>query len=1012
MDNEQDQVPDLWTLASHISTPAEADTFFYRLRHEAKSSDVIGARALLHTGIGNLMERTKFDSEQGGEIIEKHILPRCFEQDALLSPELLDSRGARDILSNWLEQYSDAVRIPLRARILHQIAAVLDTTPSIAAIATLGAVGVRSPWTERILRRFIAKGGPLADAAIGSLGALSPSKALKLRLITMVLKRDPHGLTTNFDYAIQELASPKFIPMLRARALRDREDAWRTSFLLGRISDRAPGDPKLQTRVWKVFEAALNKSAKMRRQWLSMGNTIANCNTGSVVRTLLQSIEKPEPGSHTIANHFRDCFRPEQLTGWRPKNKTILKAALAKYATLPGSLTRSITVEDYRRRSAWETAFCAGISDISDWLFGADPNSPIAVADTLTYSSFVVLTNWPFFVTRLVTEQIDVGKGVDPWLSARLAAMKMLAATESLEALDILSVCGVMGAGAPLRSTSELIGDLVERLSLGHLATVLERLFGICEDRSLGGNRMLGIVGLQRLAAADLMPSESVDRVLSLAHDDSLPHYAMAAVIWTTARFKITKTRATVVERLVHYVRDLETPEEVRFQSLQALIHLDIWEDHQHAILRALGLHPDTARIDASHVRSYRGWQAYALGLLARRAPDMFLDAAKQVLDDGDGQAVHLLLAALDTGESAQEDVLVELGRSAIRRSIRVLALSFGETDNFAMIARLVPSDFLRVRWEELWGDWMPQVRSALADALRQISNPDGNGATRIFGLLEGLLSDSTYAVRRSAARVYSRIDSDQLFRLCKRWMRSGETDLRIRCAECAEWLQVDDHKILDNTILRTLLEDPEPSVRIVAKRSLAGLRTREWRAVALDKVVSGGRDHSQQWVSNSYCYGRALVSLGDDETIKSLQKLGGDWSTPVNVRNWLRNLTEDVTNHWREVIQKWPEPLLAWSGQIEELPAEFSVDGHRFKSTISLWLRRQENPTDSTSWGGGFALSSLEERMQIVLEPRLEPARLTIDGRQPVRIWFDGSRDGGLFFVGTGPYPHPLDAG
>jgi len=137
---------------------------------------------------------------------------------------------------------------------------------------------------------------------------------------------------------------------------------------------------------------------------------------------------------------------------------------------------------------------------------------------------------------------------------------------------------------------------------------------------------------------------------------------------------------------------------------------------------------------------------------------------------------------------------------------------------------------------------------------------------------------------------------------------------------------------------------------------------------------------------------------------------MGRDRSVAISVRNWLKKLAKDVESHWREIAQKWPEQMPAWSGQIEEIDCEFSVDDYRLTSRISLWLRRQEDPTDASSWGGGFSMPSLGDRMRLLLQPKLEPAWLTIRGRKPARIWLSGSSDEGVFFLGTGPYPSSAD--
>jgi hypothetical protein len=339
-----------------------------------------------------------------------------------------------------------------------------------------------------------------------------------------------------------------------------------------------------------------------------------------------------------------------------------------------------------------------------------------------------------------------------------------------------------------------------------------------------------------------------------------------------------------------------------------------------------------------------------------------------------------------------------------------VLGLSFGETDNFEIIARLAPKEFLSAGWEDLWGDWMPQVRCALADSLQRVPSPDDSDKDRIFKLLKGLLSDSVYLVRRSASRTYSRVDLAKLLELCRKWMRSGQTELRIRSAECAQWLPVDNSESTDNAVVRDLLKDPEPSVRTAAKRSASELRAREWRAFALAQVRSVDYGNTET-ISTIYPYGRALASLGDDETVTAIKEMRGDRNIPVNVKNWLAKLAEDTAQHWKEATQQWPEALPAWSGQIEVLEKGFDIDDRHFTTRISLWQRRQEEPADWISWGGGFLIPLLSERIGMILAPKSEPLSLGIEGRQPARVLFGSvSSDGLISFVGTGPYPNPIE--
>ena len=644
MDYEDKESLDLWTLASQVSTTIDADIFFTRIMLETKLDPEPGTRSLLNTGLQTLMENTRTDAAQGEEIINKHILPLCLGQSAVISSILLNQSGACEILSNWLQQYPDESRIPLRAAVLRRVLESLEVNPSVASIRTLAAVGLRSRWIENILAPFVDYEGPLSNAAIDALCALRPRKSLRFRLIRIVLQRDPTGLSTEYDFAIQTLASPKFIPSLSQRLFRNSPGAWRTAFLLGRIADAVPGDRTVQNRVFRVFQTDLEANKRV----ISVGNTISNCNTARAVRVLLAHLEQPGFKLHLLMDHLKDCVRPEQLKGWHTAAKAEVKAKLATYATLSGGDTRSMTIEDHMRRSAWELALCSGITDVQDWLSHTNESSPFDVSETFAYSSFLIPQKWSPLMIRLATEKVGV-QSDNQWLFARMAAGQAIAATEKVEALKILVDCGMTGNGAPLRSTTELVGDLVERLAQHSLDEVVAYLLYVCEDHGRGSGRMSAIVGLQRLAALNLIPQGNLDRILSLAEDDSLPEYATAAVIWVIASFQAANNSVAFTERLIRYLEDSSSSGDLKFQSLQALIHLEIWGERSQTILRALGISSSGSRIGEQELRNYQGWQSYGLGLLVPKNPEMFHEAAKQLLENGQGQAVHLLLQALAT---------------------------------------------------------------------------------------------------------------------------------------------------------------------------------------------------------------------------------------------------------------------------------------------------------------------------------------------------------------------------
>jgi len=174
-----------------------------------------------------------------------------------------------------------------------------------------------------------------------------------------------------------------------------------------------------------------------------------------------------------------------------------------------------------------------------------------------------------------------------------------------------------------------------------------------------------------------------------------------------------------------------------------------------------------------------------------------------------------------------------------------------------------------------------------------------------------------------------------------------------------------------------------------------------------LNSVISGDRTDGDRWLAESYASGRALTTVGDEEAIRAIKDLCTQPDVPFNVQNWCRALAEDLEKHWREVARDWPEPWLPWSGQLEDSDARLTVGGKSFLTRLSLWYQRQEDPTDTVSWGGGFTAPSAFELMNYFMEERIEPIPLAIEGRRSSEIWLNAAgTDGYVSFVGMGPYP------
>jgi len=1010
-------IAEIWTVAKSLSGLVEVDAFFRDFPESIRNHELpdASAKAALNQAIQTAMEVTIDDANFAWEVISRHILPVCLERSsAPIPPQIASPHDFRDYLSRWIEQYPDGQRVPLRSRILGETLESLRLEPTLAAIWTILVIGLRSPAVEDALRRLVKRRDEIGNAAIGCFAALSPAEDIRNVLVNLVLRRLANGSSNSFGLALQELASSHLIPALVRQMPGDTFEQMRFVGYLGRIAERAPNNRALQAKVWRVLKKWINDGGQLRHAVLFTGHGIASCNTPEVMTSLTKLLEVPNANLFLVFSRLRDCIKPEQLLGWRAVDQARLTTALTPVATQSGGgQSASRTVESHHRSLAWEVALCAGATDLDDWLMRLleSESNPYGKQEILSFASHLRLRCVPSEIEALVRARVDITHGgTEPLLGARLQAVQVLRATPTPETFDILLDSGLSFQGSSPRRTAEAVADVAERLSLEHRDFVLSRLFGVANLPVNGHRRMLAIAGLQRLAAAREIPDQDLPRLLLLADDDTLPAYARAYVLGSLGCFSNAGIEAEIIKCLRRYASDAGADEELRLQSLDALIRLNAPAKHGDLFVRALGLPKAGQPASADLIKAYRPWQAVILGNLLLLEPELYRNPARELVLVGRGEIVHMLLWTVSHGEIGHGDKMAELAQAAIARTKGALGKSFGETDNFESISRLAPGEFVTTEWEKYWADWMPPVRAALAEAIT-VAYPrlPHELRQRVFDLLESLLSDSTYQVRRSAGRTYSGLDCGRFCQLADKWSDSGSSELRRRAAEMAQWMPVDDDLALDNRVMRELMHDPEPSVRTVARQSLEAFRNRASWKLYVDRIAQERSIDGNAWIAKAYPYGQALAKIGDDDTVRAIRNISAERDIPFNVQNWLDSVGEAIESNWRDVTRKWPDPWLPWSGLLEEVEGQVIVDGAPMRKHFSLWCQRQDGPTDTASWGGAFRAQSASEVFRYFLQQHR--TSIVIDGRRSAEIVLNATgTDGQVLFVGNGPYPEAPD--
>jgi hypothetical protein len=928
----------------------------------------------------------------------------------------------REYLADWIEQYPEEERHLLRARVISNTLPLLRSAAQEPAIWTICAIGFRSPDIERALLRVARSNSAAGNAAISCLAALHPGNEVKEALVRKAVRRLAERRAGTLDLAVQELASPQFLSALSrtithpmpdsASSGRDRSwDLLRKFGLLGRIAEREPNNRALQERVWQAFKSAVHGDGASQRSALFLATGMASCNTAEVTTSLLRALCEPNANCYLICKRLQDCVLPQQLLGWHQTNGAQLKKAITQFATVSiGGTSNGTTPESHLRDLIWEIALAAGIADVDDWLARLleTETNPYQLRQIISFASYLQLDHVPPRIEALVRERIDIRQGTtEPFVGARIEAAQVLRAAPSHEALEILLSSGLTFQGSSLRRISEAVADVAERLSRHNGDRVFSRLIELSESPPSEHSRILAIVGLQRVAATAVAPERVIRHFLKLANDPTLPAYARAYVVWSLGGVSAASA-SQVVDCLLAYAENAEADHELRFQSLDGLVRLGRWKDHEPTFLRALGIPHPGATVPRESLRVYQPWQGLILANLFQFDPGAYYLPLSDLIAHGRGNVVHIALRTLGDRAAGAGKLLTNLATAAIRRARDQIGKSFGETDNFEAICRIAPDEFVDAGWENIWDDWMPPVRASVADAINgSFPKLPPEGQRHAFALLELLLGDSTYQVRRSAGRAYSKCDRNRFEELVAKWANSGPIELRRRAAEMAQWLPPDDDEALDNHIIRLLQHDPEPSVREASKRSLEAVRHSVWRAAYINRIVTERSDDGNAWVSKAFCYGRALTKVGDDETVVAIRDLELNTDVPPNVQNWLRSVREDLESHWQEVTRSWPEPWLPWSGQLEEVPGAVRIGTDVSPVRLSLWYRRPDDPRKLASWGGAFqAGPTLRPELFTGLSPGSK-IDITIEGRGSASAFVSSvNLAGDVLFLGTGRYP------
>jgi len=396
-------------------------------------------------------------------------------------------------------------------------------------------------------------------------------------------------------------------------------------------------------------------------------------------------------------------------------------------------------------------------------------------------------------------------------------------------------------------------------------------------------------------------------------------------------------------------------------------------------------------------------WAPYIVGLLYHNDPEAFTLAIASLVQTSDWLSVPQVFEMLrySHGEPEQPTLPKAIKDALIQRIREKQSRTFGETEILRLLADLAPKELAQERWDDLWDNWLPDSRAALADALGEASLKSSARYAAVSHL-QSLTRDGQYAVRRAAYRALARQSMSALHGLCLSWSSvKSPVELRQRAAEACGWLdRVIDEDGLDafTGLYQTLVTDREKSVRETAERTWKEWRNRLWTEKYLF-IVTNVKGETNKEILDVWRYGEALVRTGDDSCIQALREHLAQNPHPPNLRYWIRQILEDLEKNWRKKTQKWPAPWFAWEGTIEvgQGTAQTS-NSETTEVNYSVWYQPAPTPSELGDWGGAMW------RTPMSLELGHGMIELQ-DGRRGRIAVTDISGDTAIF-RGDGPYP------
>lgn len=299
---------------------------------------------------------------------------------------------------------------------------------------------------------------------------------------------------------------------------------------------------------------------------------------------------------------------------------------------------------------------------------------------------------------------------------------------------------------------------------------------------------------LEVLAAEGLLPTQYIPQLLTtlLEHEERDP-FEQSMLVAALGHLKPDDFPIEISHHLQQWASDCN--DWLGIQSFMTLAKQDDLLPHEE-LMTQLGLRREGERWHVSSDATQREWGTHTIGLLYLQHPELLVSTIASLIETLNWSSAIQIIRQLYELHGGQDKapLPLEIAEAFIKRSQQRQTRVFAELDLFEVMADMMPERMAQEPWERVCNDWLPDARTALADALGEATYTVPNAKKRALALLLTLIGDGQYAVRRAAYRGLARQSSQSLQALCMMWSSTTSTvELRQRAAEAWAWLPTDE---------------------------------------------------------------------------------------------------------------------------------------------------------------------------------------------------------------------------